>query len=205
MLSRFLTPLIMLALAIAIFFGFTDRVLSNPVEKQIDEETGTQIMVGGVKALMAQKASLNEALANATKLKERIDQLAEDYNNIPLEDRQKLDKFLPDNMDNIQLIIDTNNIAQRNNMSIRGIKISTTADENSSGQSTPTTATDKSGQKADTVTLSFTTSASYAVFQKFIIDLSRSLRITDVSATTFSTSDKNIYDYQVEIKTYWVR
>ena len=53
--------------------------------------------------------------------------------------------------------------------------------------------------------VSFTTSASYNTFLAFIRDLEKSLRIMDITAIQFGASDTQVYDYSVDIRTYWLK
>ena len=57
-----------------------------------------------------------------------------------------------------------------------------------------------------TLTLSFNVTASYTTFLAFMRDLERSLRILDISSIKFGASDTSqVYDYEVTIKTYWLK
>jgi len=48
--------------------------------------------------------------------------------------------------------------------------------------------------------------SSYAVFIKFLEDIEKSLRIVDVVSIGFDSKDENdIYDFNVSIRTYWLK
>lgn len=179
---RFITPLLLIAIAVGGFLKFTDPVFEE------------------IKTLQAEKDTLNRALGNAKKLREAQDKLLAEFRNIPAEDLNRLNKLLPDNVDNVRLIIDINNIARPYGMTIRNIQIKT--DEGRTEDSVIQDGSDKQG----VVTLGFSVSGSYNNFKSFIADLARSLRLVDVTATTFSAAaDRDVYDYSVEIKTYWLK
>jgi hypothetical protein len=66
----------------------------------------------------------------------------------------------------------------------------------------------------DSVTVSFTVTATYDTFLKILRDLEKSLRIIDVTRISFNLADPTAagganrggaYDFNVEVKTYWLR
>lgn len=212
---KLLLPIINIAIAIALFFGVTDPAINGPLEKSRDKDQNP-VYEGGVKVLRAEAAKLDRAMETAQELKEKVTALTADFNNFSEEDRTRLDKLLPDHVDNIQLIIDINNIAARNGMLIKNIKIKTAGEAKPNDRSTAQAPTPVpvggaavlppgSVNSLDSVTLSFSVTSSYNAYQKFLIDLSKSLRLTDISTTSFESNDKNVYTYNVEIKTYWLR
>ncbi|MEA1929886.1 MAG: type 4a pilus biogenesis protein PilO [Patescibacteria group bacterium] len=179
---RLLLPLIMIGLAGLIFFQFSDPLLA-----EIDE-------------LKVEKATLNEGLDNAKELRLVLDQLLETYNNFNPNDVDRLDKFLPNNVDNVRLIIDINNIARPYNMNIRNLRIK--ADEERGEASV---IEGGSTLNKGAVVLGFSVSGSYSNFQAFLDDLARSLRLVDSVSVSFSSNERNFYNYNVEIQTYWLR
>lgn len=185
-MTRLLLPLLFVAVAIGGFFKFT-----QPVLREID-------------VLKMEKAKLNQALDNAKQLRQVQDSLLAASRNIAPEDLDRLNKFLPDSIDNVRLIIDINNIARRSGMSIKGIKIKTAEGKEESSVIDSAEASDTGGTQS--VTLGFSVTGPYTNFQTFLSDLARSLRLTDVEATGFSSSLKeDVYTYNVEIKTYWLK
>jgi Tfp pilus assembly protein PilO len=180
----------LLAVAVGGFFKFTEPVLG-----EIDE-------------LKAERAKLNEALDNARELRKVQDSLLAAYREIAPSDLERLNKFLPDNIDNVRLIIDVNNIARQSGMTIKNIKIKTAAGEEESSVIEKTTGNEL---EPESLTLGFSVSGPYGNFQKFLSDLARSLRLVDVEAVGFSSSEggeagaSDLYTYNVEIKTYWLK
>lgn len=187
---RLILPLLFVAAAVGGFFKFTQPML--------DEIDG----------LKAEKATLNQALDNAKELRQVQDELLATFRNIDPADLDKLNKFLPDSIDNVRLIIDVDNIAKRSGMSIKGIKIKT-----AEGQEENSVIDSSSGGAGGTqaMTLGFSVTGPYSNFQSFLSDLARSLRLADVEATGFSSGTASVgqlsdfYTYNVEIKTYWLK
>ena len=180
---RLLFPLLIIGLAGLIFFKFAD-----PVLKEID-------------GLRVQQDKLNAGLDNAKKLREVQQGLLDTYNSFDPVDIDKLNKMLPDNVDNVRLIIDINNIAKPNNMTIRNIQIK----EEDSKSGSDLIQGGNETMKKGSVILGFSVTGPYNNFLTFMSDLAKSLRIVDVTSVSFSSDDKDLSTYSVEIQTYWLK
>ena len=179
---RLIIPLLIIIAAIGLFFKFTD-----PIFAEID-------------TLRARQTTLNDGLDNAKKLREVEAGLLQKYNAMPPADLAALNKLLPDNVDNVRLIIDINNIAKPYGMTLKNLKIKT--DEADAGDAVTR---DKNHATQAAVDLSFSVSGDYTSFQSFLNDLAHSLRLVDVTAANFSASDLGRNDYSVTIRTYWLK
>lgn len=183
---RLIFPLILILLSIGLFLGYTNKTYS------------------AISGLRTQSAAYNEALFNSRKLLEVRDELTKKYNDLSVEDRDRLLKLMPDNVDNIRLIIDIQKIAAKYGMQPRDIRF------DSPVTSSQTQASPQQLQEAQkdygTFTLDFSVAGSYANFLSFLKDLEKSLRIVDVSSITFASGDTaNTYKYNFKIKTYWLK
>ena len=113
------------------------------------------------------------------------------------DDLQDLSKLVPDNIDNVRLIIDIDEMAKHYGMRIRNFNADPTEKADTIG---------RSNSPYGTLTLSFSTTAAYDTFLAFIRDLERSLRVLDLTAVEFVSSDTgSLYDYKVTVKTYWLK
>ena len=127
-----------------------------------------------------------------------------------LVDRKKLDdtmmdrlnKMMPDNIDNVRLIIDVNSIAQSRHITVKNIRTTSSATDSTASAKG---AVASSPDKYNVMNLSLTASASYPNFLLFLQDLERSLRFLDVSHMTITANDTGTYDYSLDIKTYWLK
>ena len=123
----------------------------------------------------------------------------------------RLNKFLPDNIDNVRLIIDMNNIGKFHGMAMRGVSVAGGAEAGRPSTSPPASGGSdaESGEsllKADSVVISFSVSASYEAFKEFLADLSSSLRLLDVASVSMATGEtKNLYTFNLGLKTYWLK
>ncbi|HEU5114798.1 MAG TPA: type 4a pilus biogenesis protein PilO [Candidatus Paceibacterota bacterium] len=175
-----IVSLILRIASFGLFFGYVDPTYTN------------------VQKLGQDKADYDKALSNSKELQAERDKLLEQYNKMDKDEVSKLSKLLPDNIDNIRLIIDIDEMAKNYKMRIRNFKTDATSKSDTIGRdNTP----------YGTLTLSFTTTAPYNTFLAFLHDLERSLRVLDVTGVQFSVGNQQnqIYDYNVTVKTYWLK
>lgn len=187
---RFLTPLLILGLAAVSFFYFT-----TPVLEQIN-------------SLKADRTKYTLALENATKLDDRQRALQEIKINMDPNDLAALDQLLPNNIDNVRLIIDINTIAKKNGLTVKNPSIAGEAGASQpAGAGNPPVPNNikRPGLDKNSVVISFSVSASYEILKRFLDDLSHSLRIVDIESVSFSGNDKNLYDYKISLRTYWLK
>jgi len=178
-MTRALGPIILLILAIGLFFWFTKPQLAEIGELNI------------------RVTELNDALSNAKALQDTRARLREEYNMFSPLDKEKLNKLLPDSIDNVKLIIDVDAIAAQYGMTLRNTTLE------SEGKSDGALGPDTLSYGA--MKLSFRVSGPYAAIQRFLEDISNSLRLTDTVSLSFRSADKDMYEYDVTIKTYWLR
>lgn len=192
-MNRNVTPLILIVLAIGIYFTFT--------RAKIDE----------VKAVQIVNAQYQQALDNSERLVKKRDEILAIYNRITPEDQNRLERMIPDNVDNVRLIIDVNSVAAKHGLTLKNVKTSTTKDQNpqsSKGGQSPTQVPNSNVLIAggyDTVTLSFDVSGSYQNFLDFLRSMEKSLRIMEISRISLKVNDAGTYDYGLEFKTFWLR
>lgn len=179
-MMKILIPVVLLGVAVALFFGYID-----PTYAEITE-------------LRARETQFNQALDQSRELQRVRDSLLSRYNTFSQSDLERLKKLLPDHIDNVRLILDIDSIALKYNMRTRNVTVS------NSGSANPTAI--ETGQGAiESVVLSFSVVATYDDFIRFLKDLESSLRIVDVVGLSFSTAAGDAYNFNVSIKTYWLK
>ncbi len=202
-MMRFIMPVILIGIGVAVFFVF-----SNPLYNEIGE-------------LRVQAASYNEALSNSKTLENERDKLTVKYNSINPDNLIKLQKLLPENIDNIRLILEIEQIATPYGMVLKDIKYGATnaLDSTASpfevvqgGGVSPAASKDYGVWD-----LEFSTVGTYNNFLNFTKDLEKNLRIVDISSIQFSSnlsggfnsalnpSFAESYKYYLKIKTYWLK
>jgi len=180
---RIILPFLILGLAAVTFFYFTAPQLT------------------AVDALEIQRTDLTAVLDNATEFKKQQDKLIDRDNLIDPADKANLNEFLPNNIDNVRLIIDINNIAKKSGLTVRNPAI--VKAEVKEGETPPPSAATKTADLS--AAISFSVSASYDTLKLFLADLARSLRLVDIEALSFTAAEKNLYDYQITLRTYWLK
>lgn len=193
---RFIVPTILLLLAIASFVMFTDPAYQ------------------AVKNLKVVAAQYNTALTNSRELQQQRDSLNAKYRAISPDALVRLSKLLPDNADNIRLVIDIQQMAQSYGMSLSAIKFdagqtaaATSAAGNQLAAGTPANVAQAS-KDYGVFDLEFSTTSSYDNFLSFLKDIESSLRLTDIQSVTFSSGDVakiGLTTYTVKLRTYWLK
>lgn len=157
-------------------------------------------------------ASYNEALDNSKLILGQKDKLLSIVNEIPEEQKLKLEKLLPSNIDNIRLILEINNIAKRYGIILRAIEFGSTPQavpKTAIGQKAPANAPDLGNSDYGTVTLGFTMVASYSTCISFLKEIETSLRLVEIKSVIFdapmSSQDKDLYTFRIELNTFWLK
>lgn len=177
-------------------------------------------LYSSVSNLRTEVATYNVALDNSKQLQETRDQLVDTYKRIKSEDRDRLEHFLPNTVNNIKFILEVERIANLHSMSIKNIKFDaqkpTETVTTANGNTTVITANDPSTNLPyGTFPIEFSTDADYDTFALFLKDLEHNLRLVDVKSLGFSVPastekpvlgfDPNIYTYALKVETYWLK
>lgn len=184
------TPLILIIISIGTFFMYTDKVYRGT------PPDGT----ANILSLQEELKKYDDALNNSTAVRQKRDDLQARRSKINPDDIAKLEYLLPNNIDNIKLIINMNNIGDKHNLVLKGIKLNT--------NDVKTDSSNKLGSdnsKYGTVGINFTVSASYDKFQEFLADLEKSLRLVEITDLGVTANNTGLYDFSVSLKTYWLK
>ncbi|MFA5840690.1 MAG: hypothetical protein WC847_00215 [Candidatus Paceibacterota bacterium] len=197
-------PIILIGTALALFFVF-----ANPIFNDIS-------------TLNLEVASYNSALDNSKMLENERDKLTAKYNAINPENLAKLQRLLPENVDNIRLILEIEQIAFPYGMVLKDVKYNV-IDPKAAALALAVGNAVQGGGVAKVVPkdygifdLEFSTTGTYDNFINFTKDLESNLRIVDISSIVFSSDTGNvginakantpeIYKYNFKIKTYWLK
>lgn len=188
-MNRSLTATVLIIVAVGLYFTITKGVLA---EANVIRDSNREYIT---------------AIQNAKDLIALRDKVLADYNKLTPEDREKLDKIVPQNVDNIRLVIDLNSVALRHGLALKGINASASASAspNSQNMQAGMGQINTPKHQLDIVTVSFGLSAPYQQFISFLQDLESSLRILDVSGISVTSNENGVYDWRIELKTYWLR
>ena len=179
---KFFIPTLLIAAAVILFVVYTDPKYQD------------------AKVLAAQNASYDEALTKSAELRKTRDDLLAKRNSFSDSDVSRLQRVLPDNVDNIRFVIDINNIALKDGLALTNVSVGDIV-KNSAASTGPST----SGEAVGSVTVGFTVSTTYTNFLLFLRDLEHSLRLVDVSKIDYHPgTDGAGGTYQVQVRTYWL-
>lgn len=185
MISR-LIPFILVLGAAGMYFGYIEPTYSGPVAE-----------------LRKNMTELDAALLAAGEFKEKEEELRAKRAAIPAEQLARLDAFLPDNVDNVQLIIDLDSLASRSGVQLSGFNISPPSAD---AVDPAATVTDPSNTQAtESLDLSLTVTGSYAAFKTFLASIEQSLRLLDVTSISLQDSETGVYTYNLSLRLYWLR
>ncbi len=185
-MTRIILPFVLIVAALGLFMMYT-----NPTYQAI-------------KGLQAEQQQYTTALDQSSQVRAQRDQLLARRHTFSTDDIRKLERMLPDNVDNIRLIIDTNDIAARYHLQVTNVSLNTVSE----------TAAGSIGGGASavgSVQISFSIAATYDDFLSFLRDLEHSLRLIDVESIKFNTQAAtasktgDVNTYTLTIRTYWLR
>lgn len=185
-------PIILILLAIGIFFVIIDPQWNE------------------VKDLQDEKEANNEMLTLAKDLQDKRDRLRNSFNNISTQEKEQLAKLLPDTVDNVRLVLDINNAAEKYGVIIRNITVQSEDEQkNIDSQIITSDLNDDIG----TITLGFSITSTYDVFIQFMQDLEEALRIVDIRKLEAQRivqqsplgTNTEFLNFNVELDTYWLR
>ena len=180
MMLRQIIPIILVLASLALFFFFIVP------------------QYGGLKEKRSRVASLNEALGNSRQVQAIRDALLTSYNTIADADLDRLIKILPDHVDNVRLIIEIDRIASRNNMILKSVRTQGGA-EYIGGTFGP------NDTPYGKIRIGFSLLGRYESLTNFLSEIEQSLRVVDVVDLSFTRGQGDLYEYELELDTYWLK
>ena len=179
---RTITPIILIILALGLFFGYTNPLYQKIKDKQLQQST------------------IVEANKKAAQLRAVRNSLTDERNKISDSNIESLKKMLPDAVDNVGLIIDMTNIAAKYGMPLKGAHVT-----EGGGNVASTQGLGPDASKYGTISMSFVVTNTYDNFLIFMKDLESSLRLLDVTSVSFGSNKDGRYDFSVTLQTYWLK
>ncbi|MDD3662813.1 MAG: hypothetical protein PHT84_03030 [Candidatus Pacebacteria bacterium] len=200
---RILFPISLILISIILFFLVVDP------------------LYGDVKQLRSDVSVYNKALDNATNLQKTRDALLEKYRNIKQEDKDRLAKFIPNTVNNINFILEIEQIANIHSMPLKNIKFDdkqlpeNQEVENLEADNTLLSIDSEDNLPYGAFPIEFVTEGRYDSFLSFLKDLEVNLRLMDIKEVSFLVPqvmektetgyDPNIYSYTLKVDTYWLK
>lgn len=200
---RYITSLLLIGISAAILFLF-----SNPLYQEIGK-------------LKAEQVTYNEALGNSKALENERDRLVTDYDAISVKDKEKITRMVPDNVDNIRLILEIEDKARPYSMALKDVQYNATPTDSKNSETKGASVitgggSDRGKNKIENYgswDLGFSVTTNYNNFLNFVRDLEKNLRIIDISSVQFTSASgpatsgtpQEIYRFNFKIKTYWLK
>lgn len=194
MISSRLIPILMLVGAVGLFLGFTQPKYGTSVE-----------------TLRAEIRDLDTALLAAEKFKEKELQLTQEQRAIAPEQLARLEAFLPDSVDNVQLIVDMNSLAARSGVQLSDFDIVGGEEARTDQAGVVPAGTTAPGfalgpaETTESLELSVSAIGSYAAFRTFLDGIEKSLRPLDIVELSVEDSATGVYTYDMTFRLYWLR
>ena len=185
---RNIIALLLIVASIGVFFGYIKPTYST------------------IQDLQNQDATYDDSLVKIQSLNDSIVKDNKTIKSFSADDIDRLNKFLPDGIDNVKLIIELMNTGSDYGLAIKGIALDQSSVSGGQTNTAPVqTAASKQGYNS--VNVSFNVTASYENFLIFIKGLERNLRLVDITSISFTpSSDKgDVYNFHVALKTYWLK
>lgn len=152
------------------------------------------------KEIVVKSEELNQVLKNARKLQMIRDSLLSKRKELSKSDLTRLEKLIPESVDNVKLIIEFQKIAERYGLEIKTATSAKDEAAKDSNQSFDITTNDYG-----TITLNFNLTGHYDQFLNFLADIEDNLRITDLRTLEISGGDSGVYEFNLSIETYWLK
>lgn len=193
-MSRVL-PFLFLLVAGGLFIGYIHPTVTGPIA-----------------ATQAKIKEYDAALSASTRYEERRAELEQERAQLPQDGVERLEDFLPDNVDNVRLILDLDSLASKSGLVITNFN-TTAAEVTTSGDAVDTTdAPDGSAQTIsldpskpyESLDLTITASGSYAQLRAFLSGVESSLRTLDLIEFQLVDSPTGVYKYQMTFRLYWL-
>ena len=202
-------PLLLVIGAVGLFIGYTQPTYG-----------------GSIASLKEEIRSFDTALLAAEQFKQKEVQLTQQRAALSQEQLARLEAFLPDSVDNVQLIVDLNSLAARSGVQLSQFDIAESGGASDSASSATTAGmpqaagpgTDaapltqgntalalRSSEPTESLELSVSATGSYAAFRTFLAGVEQSLRPLDVIELSVQDSDTGVYTYDITFRLYWLR
>jgi len=142
------------------------------------------------------------ALAAAQDFQAKQAEIATQRASIHEGDIEKIQKFLPDGVDNVQMVLDLNALASRSGILLSNFKIV----ENTVpvGRVTIEGASAAPSKSIDSLDLTVTATGTYSAFRTFLYGIEHSLRPLDITQIAVSNSENGVYTYDMTLRIYWL-
>lgn len=175
-----LTPFLLIAVSVGLFYTYI-----NPQYVKIEE-------------LRAQETRYAEAMQQVREIETIKQELLTKYNSFTPDEIGRLEKLLPDQVDDVRLVLDLDGMASRHNILIKGVKVVRPAEVQ---------AFDVNAQPKmyDALKVTFSFEADFENFLAFTKELEGSLQIVDPTLVSIRAANGGRFEYTMTVNAYWLK
>lgn len=183
-MMRTITPVFSIIIALVVFFS-----VSKPMFTEIDD-------------IKAQTAQFQEAVDSAQSRNQKLEELINKKQGHDSRDLEYLDALVPQDVDEVKMLVDLKEMAEKHNMLIGNIGVE--------GGGTGSPASDASSEVSGAISYnSFSTAditfgliGTYEQFKSFLADMERSLVLMEVINITFASGEGDLQQYDLTIRAF---
>ena len=157
-----------------------------------------------IQTLQQKSQQLEEVLSNARRLQSIRDSLLEKRNQLSNADLTRLEKMVPESVDNVKLILELQSIANQYALEIQTASTDK-EEEGEEAEDSRSGFVDVESRDYGIIALDFNIVGTYHNFLAFLKDIERNLRITDVRSLGFASDGSGTYSFQLTLETYWLK
>ncbi|HRH31450.1 MAG TPA: hypothetical protein PK950_02180 [Candidatus Paceibacterota bacterium] len=194
-MGKLIIPILLIGLAFGSYFLYTQPIYNE------------------AKAVRAEVDKLKESEEKLNAALKKKDNLATTYNALDTTLVARLEKLMPDNLDNIKLIIDVDRTAKQYGTILNAVKFDVDQQAKAATATSGTTTAVRDNKTAldakkdyNSFSLTMTFTGTFDNFTKLMSDMEKNLRIIDVTSIIFDAQDtKDVYKFEVKAKIYWLK
>ena len=172
-------PIILVLLAVAVFFGFIDPQYER------------------VQTLRAEEGEYQSALEKAENVSQLQEELNAQYEAFSTDDLRKLSTILPQEVDRFRLLNDIDYLARRSGIALSSVGIAGERDQNANEVSSS-----EASRAHTSLTGSITFETTYENFKSFLRVLEKNLQVIDVTTIAISPGEGRDYSFNLGFSTY---
>jgi hypothetical protein len=184
-MMRTLTPVLSLLIAVLLFFFFTQPAFTE------------------VSALQAEIDEYQDAAESYVEFSKILEEKLNVKQNRAAIESERLDRLVPDAIDDTRLLVDLEAMAESHNMLFGNIAVEGGDAELLSSKETEGGEFVETGSGELSATdISFDVIGTYEQFKDFLRDIEQSLTVLEVVGITFSATDGDFQQFSVTVRTY---
>lgn len=142
-----------------------------------------------VKGIQSETREYSDVIANAKQFNDLIQTRVAEMDTIGVRNLARLDKFLPNDIDEVRFLYDIDTIAKKHRMLFGNISVEEDTEDDDSGT-------------VSFVEMSFALIGSYEQFKNVLKDFEQSLALTEVTEINFSAGEGDLIQFELTVRTF---